>query len=345
MDVKMALIGGGHIGQGFLKVILQKQEIVEKTHGIHFDLVAVCDSRSGSLLSDKGLPVQEILSILEDGSDLTSYAQSQRTIIKGLDPKAIIELSRADVVVVCVRTENAEGRPAVTHIKEALSRRKNVITSNKWPIALHFDELTAISRENQSKLLFRATVMGSTPVIEILSNPLFSSDITELNGILSVSSNIILDSMEAGLTESEAISSALQHHSLESNHLLDIEGHDTRAKLLILINVLSKTQCSSASIIQEGIDQITAADIKQAAAREKRYRLVANAYLSDDGGWNGEIGAHKLSSDHPFYPVTGSRNVLQIKNRMAGDTWITGMGGGQLETGYALYLDLLSLYT
>ena len=70
MDVKIALIGAGNVGQGFLAVLRKKREQLASRHGITFQLVSVCDRSHGSVTAAAGLKISEILPILEDGRGL-----------------------------------------------------------------------------------------------------------------------------------------------------------------------------------------------------------------------------------------------------------------------------------
>jgi len=111
MDVKIALIGGGNVGQSFLALLRDKQDQIIAEHKISFDLTAICDRKAGSILSVDGLSIKEVLPMLEDGQSLHDYTPEDRTCIKELDPLAVIELSRADVIVTPMpRTPNRPPR-------------------------------------------------------------------------------------------------------------------------------------------------------------------------------------------------------------------------------------------
>jgi len=344
MDVKIALIGGGNVGQSFLALLRDKQDQIIAEHKISFDLTAICDRKAGSILSVDGLSIKEVLPMLEDGQSLHDYTPEDRTCIKELDPLAVIELSRADVIVECTYSDAKDAEPATTYIQNALSRRKHVITSNKWPIALHYDKLRNLARDKGVKLLFGATVMSGTPLMEILTNPFFSSEVSEIKGALSVSTNILLDNMEQGEIFDDALKDVREKGFLEVDPKLDLEGYDATAKLIILINVLTGQQCSMDKIFREGIQNFTSKDVLNASEKGMRFRLISHAWQGEDCQWEGQVGPFKLNPEDPFYKIMGQRNALKIKNNVLGDIFIEGPGAGKKATGYAILSNMLSIY-
>ena len=61
-----------------------------------------------------------------------------------------IKESGADVIVETTNTNLETGMPGLSHVREALSLGKHVITSNKGPPALAYNELKAIGDKNNA---------------------------------------------------------------------------------------------------------------------------------------------------------------------------------------------------
>ena len=344
MDVKIALIGGGNVGQGFLAVLRDRREQIIAEHGISFQLVAICDRQAGSLLCPQGLKIREVLPLLEDGLGLQDYAPEGQTCVKGLDPIASIELSRADVVIECTFSDMEAAEPATTYIRTALAGHKHVITSNKGPVALHFDELNELARANGVVFHFGSTVMSGTPVMAVLTSPFFSDGIRKINGVLNVSTNVILDAMEKGAEFDEAVKKARDRGLLEANLSLDIEGYDSLSKLLILVNVLSGKSCDPRRIVREGMSHLSTRDVQAALEKNMRYRMVSTAWKDEEGNWEGQVGLFKLEPDNPLYWVSDTRTALRITSENLGEISLEGPGAGKQETGFAILAELLSIY-
>jgi homoserine dehydrogenase len=130
----------------------------------------------------------------------------------------------------------------------------------------------------------------------------------------------------------------------EADVSLDLEGYDSLAKLMILLNALSDRQQSLAQFVREGITNITVRDVQSAREKSMRYRMVAHAWREEDASWRGQVGPVKMDERDPLYYVKETRNAVQIKSETVGDIYLEGPGSGRLEVGYSMLLDLLSIY-
>ena len=60
----------------------------------------------------------------------------------------MIEKSNAQVLVEATPTNFVDGQPGLSHIEAALRKGMHVITVNKGPVALHYERLVQMAREN-----------------------------------------------------------------------------------------------------------------------------------------------------------------------------------------------------
>ena len=79
----------------------------------------------------------------------------------------MIQNSPADVIVEMSYTNLQTGEPSTTYIAEALRRKKHVITTNKGPVALHYDKLETIAHIHEVYIGVEGTVMSGTPVLHV----------------------------------------------------------------------------------------------------------------------------------------------------------------------------------
>jgi homoserine dehydrogenase len=344
MDVKIALIGAGNVGQGFLTVLRKKREQLANRYGITFQLVSVCDRSQGSVTAAAGLKISEILPILEDGRCLLEYQTADQACVKGLDPLACLELSQADVVLECTHSNLQTGEPASGYIRQALGLRRHVVSSNKGPAALNFQELRDLAKSNGVKYLFGAAVMNGTPLVNILRSSFRADEVLEIRGLLNVTTNFVLAQMEKDKPAEVSVREAVEIGYSEADVSLDLEGYDSLAKLMILLNALSDRQQSLAQFVREGITNITVRDVQSAREKSMRYRMVAHAWREEDASWRGQVGPVKMDERDPLYYVKETRNAVQIKSETVGDIYLEGPGSGRLEVGYSMLLDLLSIY-
>jgi homoserine dehydrogenase len=343
MDLKIALVGAGYVGQGFLALLRKKRELIQSRYGIAFQLVYVCDRLAGSLLAPAGLRITDILPILEDGGSLLDYHPVDQTCIKGLDVAAGIETSQADVVVECTYSNLDTGEPAASYIRQSLSQHKHVVTSNKGATALHFRELRELARANNVKFLFGGTLMSGTPIINVMATTFRIDEVLEIRSLLNVSTNYILGAMEQGRSYEEAQAEADELGLLEANPSLDLDGYDAMAKLVILVNMLTGTPFQADQVLREGIANITARDVQLAMDKGVRYKMVAHAWR-EEGNWKAQVGPFKIDARDPLYHVPMTRNAIQIKTETLGTLYIEGPGTGKKETGHAILSDILSIF-
>ncbi|MBC8462987.1 homoserine dehydrogenase, partial [Candidatus Bathyarchaeota archaeon] len=92
---KIALIGFGVVGQGFARVLSQKQQELKENYGLDAQLVAISGRSKGSLMVEEGIDLEKLLASFDKNGTVESYPAG----IKGLDSIQTIKESGADVVV------------------------------------------------------------------------------------------------------------------------------------------------------------------------------------------------------------------------------------------------------
>jgi homoserine dehydrogenase len=153
--MRIAIIGFGSVGRGVAEVLLEKREFLRKFIG-NYKVVAVTDSRGG-VYNERGLDLREILDVKRKRGSLPRQITSM-DVVRELDFDVCIEVTPTNI-------EN--GEPGLTHIKECLKRGISVVTSNKGPLVVAFEELMDLAEKNNAKLMFEATVGGAMPVIKL----------------------------------------------------------------------------------------------------------------------------------------------------------------------------------
>ena len=88
--------------------------------------------------------------------------------------------------------------PAYEFTTAALSKGKNVITSNKEVVANFGDEFLRLAKENGVSYRFEAAVGGGIPVISPMTSCIGQNKICEVRGILNGTTNYILTFISFG---------------------------------------------------------------------------------------------------------------------------------------------------
>ncbi len=336
--IRLAMIGLGNVGQGFLTILSEQKPSLEARYGLNFSVVAVNDLRMGSLADVRGVSVQDLLTAAAKG-DLSALTATE----KGLSVEEMLDRVDYDVLVEASYTDLQSGEPATTYIRKALSSRKHVITTNKGPIALHYAELQSLAEQNGVQIGFEGTVMSGTPAIFLGMNWLKAAEIQRIQGIFNGTTNFILTQMEAGKEYVVALAEAQRLGYAEADPTGDVEGYDAAGKVVILSSVLMGRQISLKDVERQGITHLTLNDIQKAQSEGKRWKLIGTIEASE-GTIKASVKPLPLPLSNPLSQVMGATNAITYMTRYLGEVTLVGAGAGRLETGYALLADLLSIY-
>jgi homoserine dehydrogenase len=280
--VKIIYVGFGIVSQGLAEIILRNNSIVPLAKNLEIQTVGILDTIKGSKIDANGINMQQILANATKGN----YSLLTENILD--IPKAIQEIN-ADIIIEASFTDIKTGQPARSHIETALSSDKHVVTTNKGPFALGYKHIFNLAKRKGKRLAIEGTVMSGTPIINVLNNGLLGSDITAVSGIMNGTSNYILSKMEVGMSYNDALSQAQKLGYAEADPTSDVEGLDTLAKVLILANVVFDVQLIQENIEIKGISKVTLSDVKEAAADNKRWKLIGSVWKDNKGTVHGSV--------------------------------------------------------
>jgi homoserine dehydrogenase len=220
----------------------------------------------------------------------------------------------------------------------ALNSGKNVVTSNKGPLALRFRDLSKAAAKNKVQLRYEASVGGAMPVINLSRELLRGEQIFSLRGILNGTCNFILNRMkDEGLPFEQALREAQEMGIAERDPSYDIDGVDSACKLAILANAIFEMDVTYSDVLRTGIRNITEDAIALAAEQKKVIRLIgeiSNKKL--------EVSPRMVPAGHPL-SIGGTLNIVQLITDLAGEITVVGRGAGRKETASAILSDLLAI--
>lgn len=340
MELKLALIGFGVVGQGLCEILVESEQDLKDRYGFEYSIVAICDKLKGSVYNPDGLDTKQLLKLVQETGSIEGYQGATET---GWDALTTIEKSNANTIIEASWTDVQTGEPALSHIRTALKLGKHVTMTNKGPVALAAAELIELAKQNNAQFKFEGTVLAGTPAINLCMNNLAGAGIHKIQGILNGTTNYILCEMEKGLDYEAALKQAQELGYAEADPSGDVEGWDALGKVVIMSNMVLNYPLTKDAVEREGITGITSDDIKQAAAEGKRYKLIATMTVNDDGSVTGSVKPEKLPLSHPLAGVSGPTNALTFQTKYVEDVTIMGPGAGKLATGFALLADLLEI--
>jgi len=327
-ELRIALLGLGAVGHGFLSV-LSTHAGDFRSAGVEPVLVAAGDSR-GLWLNESGLDPAKVLELKQAGG-----LPAERSGVE-----ALWEKGTCDLLVEVTPTNIKDGGAGLAHIKHALESGVHVVTSNKGPIALRFRELSGLARENDVELLFEATVGAAVPLLNLSRGPLRGNPIRRIRGILNGTSNYILSRMrKEQLPYDHVLREAIEMGIAETDPSADVEGWDAVAKVCILANSLMGWDCTPPDVEVTGITDVTLDAIQLAWDAGFGVRLVGEIAVDGDGR-RLTVRPRLVPRGHPLL-VEGTLNAVVFSTELAGDITVIGRGAGIMETASALLSDSL----
>ena len=337
--IGLALVGVGNVGRRFARLLADKGEVLRERYGLELALVGVADS-SGAALAAEGLDPRTVVELKESGQSVAAYPRYGRPGMAAID---LVRRAPAQVLVDASPVNLRDGQPGLGCIREALRRGMHVVTSNKGPLVLAYDELTGLAAESGVSLAFSATVTGGLPTVNIGQRDLVASDIVLLEGVLNLTTNYILTRMAEGRSYAEALADAQAQGHAEADPSLDVEGWDAANKLVILARSVLGCLATLDDVEVEGITDIGPDDLRRAKAQGKVIKLLARAEKTE-GGYRLSVRPTPLEADHPLARLTAHQVGVVYHTDINGVIMAAIVEEDPLPTAAALLRDVVNIY-
>ena len=289
-----------------------------------------------------------LLELLENQQNILAkedlYINVRYIIGRNDDPVPALADPTLDAAVILTPTNKDNGQPGLDYARAFLSAGKHVITADKGIIIHGYEELQALAASKGVKLAMGCTTGGALPAINAGLFDMAGSTIQSIEGVLNGTTNYILDEMEAtGCEYEDALAKAQQAGIAETNPSLDVEGWDTAGKLLILTKVLMNAPVTLDDVEVEGITNLTAADIKAAANKGCKYKLVGKAERRD-GKLHLRVKPEQVPQDHLLYAVNGKNKAVRYVSDTLGELVIMGGASGTTPAAASVLRDLVNIH-
>jgi homoserine dehydrogenase len=341
-SVRIWLVGFGTVGRWVVRALHGEGERLAGRYGIRVTVVGLASARDGFVYDGDGLDLESVLRLSSEGRSIAELRGVRHW------PSSIeaLRATEADVLVEVTASPSADGEPGVAHIREALGRRIPVVTSNKWPVALHGVELAELARSRGVAFRAESTVMSGTPVLGALVDGLAGAVPVGLRGLLNATANFILSRMAQGATYEHALAEAQEAGLAERDPAADVEGHDAVAKVMILSALVFGRQLRREQVACRGITDIARTELDRAASRGGRLKHVATLEFSEPDG-AGDVTARVepelVAGDDPLASIEGTTNAVVCRAEPIGEVTIIGPGAGPQLAGQGVFSDLIAV--
>ncbi|MEO7970644.1 MAG: homoserine dehydrogenase, partial [bacterium] len=219
----LCFLGFGKVGRALARLLAAKAEELRATYGIEYQVTGVASRTIGWQAN-------------ADGFGLASLGTAS-TLAGGSNSEGISEWlqdSKADVVFETTSLNPDFGQPAIDYLRTVLQSGAHAITANKGVLVYGFQELNQLARAGGKQFLFESTVLDSAPVFSLFRETLPAVKLRAFSGMFSSTTNIILETMEAGRTFAEGLKTAQELGVTETDPSHDIDGWDATVKVCAL---------------------------------------------------------------------------------------------------------------
>lgn len=254
------------------------------------------------------------------------------------DKSDILLDNEINLVVELIDDANA----AFLIVSEALKRGKHVVTANKKMLAENLEVLLKLAKENNVSLLYEASVGGSIPIIRNLEEYYNNDSLSGIQGIVNGTSNYILTQTNFGKDYETALFEAQELGFAESDPTLDVDGFDSKFKLVLLIKHAFGLTLKPEELFNYGIRNIKEQDVRYATEKGYRIKLFARADKIDNQ-LLGFVAPHFISEKNVSYNVDNEFNAVSVEALFSDKQLFLGKGAGAYPTASAVLSDISAL--
>jgi len=250
-------------------------------------------------------------------------------------------LEDADINVVLELIDDADA--AYSIVKKALNRKKHVISANKKMLATHYQELIYLAQSQRVSLLYEAAVCGSIPVLRTLEESFSHDTLTSLRAISNGTSNYVLTRLFQNPQPFEDIITDAQKHGFaESDPTLDIDGWDSKYKLILTNYHAFGVLNSPDEILNTGIRHIKPEDIEFAKDQNFSIKLIGHSKIVDDQ-LEAYVAPQFIPNSEAITSIHFENNAVELNADFAHQQLLQGKGAGSIPTASAVLSDVVSL--
>ena len=336
---RLIVCGFGNVGKAFARLVADKDEYLKERYGLSLELVALVDIGGAAIAEGDSLPITELLSHVEKGGAVETFPKKGRAGVSGTQVIATIE---ADVLIEATPANLTTGEPGRAHIMAALDKGMDIVSANKSPLVLFYKEIDELARARGSRIYMSAAAAAALPTLDVGLVSLAGSKVLSLEGILNGTTNYILTRMhKEKCSYDDALKAAQEMGIAETDPGLDVEGWDTRNKLLLIANRVFEENVAPEDVEVTGITGITLDDIEAAKVEGKVIKLLGVAKHDDDQVML-RVGPEALSREHPLATIDYTEKAISYLTDTMGRITVTGGKSSPVGAAAALLKDLIN---
>ncbi len=335
MQIRFVLAGLGNVGRRLLELLERKEQILRERFDLDFVIAAAIDSSGGQIFATP--PEPHTLAALKTSGQKLAHAAAT------MNPVELTRMVDANLLVELTPVNLTTGEPGVSLMRTALGRQMNVVTANKGPMVLAFQELSELARTQGVRLLYSATVTGGLPTLNIGRRDLGACEFLGFEGIVNATTNYILTRMSEGQSFEAALKHAQDVGHAEADPSLDVDGWDAANKLVIVASAVLRQPIRLSDVEVVGIRGVTQDDLSAAQANGQVIKLVARAEKAG-GDFRFSVKPTRLDRDHPLVRVGAEMMGIIYHTDINGDIFASIEEPNTYPTAAAVLRDMINVY-
>lgn len=341
-EIRLLLVGLGQLGRRFCRILHEKSTDLQHRYGLKFTLVGAADSL-GAAYCPQGLDLMDIVALKTVGGSIAHYPEYGQWRWNAVD---LVAQASADVLLEASPVHIEQGaEPGLTCIRTAMRKGMHVVTPNKGPLVVAFDELHELARAHRVQLRYDGTVAGGLPALNVGIRDLKGAKVLSIVAVPNLVTGYVMDLQTEGLSFDDATERARDEGVLEGDGVWDLDGWDAAAKLVILANAVMGQSARLEDVIRSGVREITPQKLAQAHEGGYLYRLIAQASWQDDGSVHLEVKPTPLASNHPMGRLGRKQMGVVYETDIYGTISLIIDEETPVPSAATMLRDLLDIYT
>ena len=327
---KLCFLGFGNVGRALVRLLNAKSSDLRDSYGIEWQITGVATRRLGWRAQAEGFDVSSLLA----GSE-TNYSISDNI-------NQWLKEAQPDVVFETTSLNPENGQPAIDYLGAILESGAHAISANKAPLVYAYNQLNSLALQKGRHYYFESAVLDSAPVFSLFRETLPLTKIRGFSGVFNSTTNVILESMEAGRNFEEGVKTAQELGVAETDPSNDVEGWDAIMKVCAIANVILKVPLRPTDVRREGIRGLDPTTLQIARAEGKPYKLISRARVNDDGSISASVRPEQVSLSEPFGGIRGTSLAVHFELDVIPGLTVVSHRPNLQSTAYGLLADFVN---
>jgi len=329
-EFNLCFLGFGHVGRALARLLVAKTAELSEQYGIKWRATGIATRRMGWLVDEDGFDVLRVLA--NDCPDVFRVANISEWL----------ERTRPNVVFETTSLNPQNGQPAIDHVRTALQAGAHVVTANKGPVVYGYGELSPLASSLGHKFLFESAVLDSAPVFSLFRETLPAVKLRGFSGVFNSTTNVIIETMEAGRTFDEGVKIAQELGVAETDPSHDVEGWDSTMKVCALAQVLMNNELRPADVRREGIRGLSSSQLQRARGEGKPYKLISRLRSGENGTLIASVQPEQVAIADPLGAVRGTSLAVHFELDVIPGLTIISHRPNLQSTAYGLLADFVN---